>query len=137
MSGLPAFGALGKARLILETALDLKAEEPVALDMREVSSFADTFIILSGRSDRHVRAVADAIVDALRGAGEEPLGVEGLPEGRWVLIDANDAVVHVFDPETRQHFDLERLWSDAPRLELSGGLAIARGAEELEQPLPS
>jgi ribosome-associated protein len=108
-----------KVRVIIEAAEDLKAEQLVALDMREVSSFADSFVIISGRSDRHVRSIADAIVHALRDAGEAPLGVEGLDEGRWVLIDANDAIVHVFEPEAREQYDLERLWSDAPSLDLA------------------
>lgn len=110
--------AVRKAQLIVDAALELKAEQIVVLDMREVSAFADTFVIASGRSDRHVRSVADAIVKALRDSGEPPLGVEGQDEGRWVLIDANDSIVHVFDPETREAFDLERLWSDAPTLDL-------------------
>jgi len=110
--------AIEKAKRIVEAALDLKAEDVVVLDMRGVSSFADTFVIASGRSDRHVRSIGDAIVQALRAAGDPPLGVEGEDEGHWVLIDANDAIVHVFDPETREAFDLERLWSDAPVLDI-------------------
>lgn len=124
-------GRIDKARLVTEAALGLKAEDPVVLDMRGVSSFADTFIIVSGRSDRHVRSVADAVIHAIRGAGEELLGNEGLDDGRWVLIDANDVVVHVFDPEAREHFDLERLWADAPRLDLVADLGLeAEMAEE-------
>lgn len=110
--------AVDKARLIVEAALDLKAEDVIVLDMRSVSSFADTFVIASGRSDRHVRSIAEAIVAALREVGDPPLGMEGQDEGHWVLIDANDAIVHVFDPETREAFDIERLWSDAPTLDL-------------------
>jgi ribosome-associated protein len=121
MSGLER---LDKARLIVEAALALKAERIVVLDMREVSSFADSFVILSGRSDRQVRSIAQAIAEALRAAGEEPLGLEGMDEGHWVLIDANDAVVHVFDEETRERYDLERLWSDAPGLDLQSDLRI-------------
>jgi ribosome-associated protein len=121
MSGLDR---LEKARLIAEAALALKGERIVVLDMREVSSFADTFVIVSGRSDRQVRAIAQSIVEALRGRGEEPLGLEGMDEGHWVLIDANDAVVHVFDEETRERYDLERLWSDAPGLDLETDLQI-------------
>ena len=108
-----------KAALIVEAALDRKAEEPIVLDVRKLTAYADTFIILSGRSDRQVRSIADAIVHALKSNGEQPLGVEGLDEGNWVLIDCNDAIVHVFDPETRERYDLERLWRDAPRLDLS------------------
>ena len=76
-------------------------------------------MLLSGGSDRQVRAVADAVVDALRESGDEPLGIEGLEEGRWVLIDCNDVIVHVFDPEVRDLYDLERLWSDARTLDLA------------------
>ncbi len=110
--------AIDKARRIVEAALDLKAEGVVVLDMRNVSSFADTFVIASGRSDRHVRSIAHAIAAALRDMGDPPLGMEGQDEGHWILIDANDAIVHIFDPETREAFDIERLWSDAPTLHL-------------------
>ncbi len=125
-------GRIDKARLIVEAALELKGEDPIVLDMREVSSFADTFLVVSGRSDRHVRSVADAVIHALRDAGEELLGHEGLDDGRWVLIDGNDVVIHVFDPEAREHFDLERLWADAPRLDLTADLGIE--AEALAEP---
>ena len=108
-----------KTDLIVEAALGLKAEALVALDMRGVSAFADTFLITSGRSSRHVRSIAESIIQSLRRAGQEPLGVEGLNEGRWVLIDANEAVVHIFEHETREEFALERLWSDAPLIDLS------------------
>jgi len=108
-----------RAMQIVGVALDLKAEHPVVLDMRKLTAYTDTFIILSGRSDRQVRSTADAVVDALKSNGEQPMGVEGLDEGNWVLIDCNDAIVHVFDPETRERYDLERLWRDAPRLDLT------------------
>jgi ribosome-associated protein len=107
-----------KATQIVEAALERKAERPVVLDMRELTAYADTFVILTGRSDRQVRSIADAIVHALKEIGEQPLGIEGLDDGNWVLIDCNDAIVHVFDPETRERYDLERLWRDAPRLAL-------------------
>ncbi len=107
-----------KARWIVEAALERKAERPVALDMRMLTSYADSFIILTGRSDRQVRSIADAIVGALKSQGQPPLGVEGLDDGNWVLIDCNDAIVHVFDPETREQYDLERLWQDAKRIDL-------------------
>ena len=107
-----------KARWIIEAALEVKAELPIALDMRALTSYADSFIILTGRSDRQVRSISEAIVHALKGHGEPPLGVEGLDEGNWVLIDCNDAIVHVFDPETREQYDLERLWRDAKRIDL-------------------
>ncbi len=77
-------------------------------------------MIATGRSDRQVRAIADAIDEALRAAGEKPLGTEGTEEGRWVLMDCDDVIVHVFLREVRQHYDLERLWSDAPRITFVG-----------------
>ncbi|HIL81295.1 MAG TPA: ribosome silencing factor [Myxococcales bacterium] len=116
-----------KTDLIVEAALDLKAEALVALDMRGVSAFADTFLITSGRSSRHVRSIAESIIQTLRKAGQEPLGVEGLSEGRWVLIDANEAVVHIFEPDTREEFALERLWSDAPLIDISAHQQAAPG----------
>ena len=110
-------GAVDKARAVADAAMGKVAEKLVALDVRELVSFADTFIIATGRSDRHVRSIADAVGEAATKAGEPPLGVEGYTEGRWVLIDLGDIVVHIFQGETRGHYDLERLWSDAPRLD--------------------
>ena len=107
-----------KARRIVEAALDRKAERPIVLDMTNLTFYADTFILLTGRSDRQVRAIAEGILEALAAAGEATLGVEGMDDGYWVLIDCNDAIVHVFDPEARDKFDLERLWQDAPRIDL-------------------
>ena len=112
---------LDKARLIASAAVDQKAEKVVALDVREVTSFADTFVLASGTSDRHVRSVADAIEAALKAHGEVILAVEGYDEGRWILIDCGDAIAHVFQEEVREYYDLERLWSDAPAIDLSGG----------------
>ncbi len=109
---------LAKVALIVEAALDRKANDVVGLDVREISSFADTFIIATGTSDRHVRSVADSIEAALKEHGDPPMGTEGHDEGRWVLIDCGDTIVHVFQQEIREHFGLERLWSDAPTLEL-------------------
>ena len=106
-----------KLRVVADAALGRKAEDLVILDMREVTSFADLFVLLSGRSDRQVRAIADAVRRALRAHGERPLGVEGLESSHWALIDAGDIIVHVFDPETRGEYALDRLWSDAPRID--------------------
>ncbi len=103
---------------ITDAAEDLKALDIVALDVGEVSSFTDTFVVASGTSDRHVRSIADAIQAALSELGEAPLGVEGYDDARWILIDYSDTIVHVFQSETRIKYDLERLWSDAPRIEL-------------------
>lgn len=108
-----------KIRRIADAILDKKGEDVVALDVHEVSSFTDGFVLATGNSDRHVRTIAEAvIVCAKQELGEKPLGIEGLDEGRWVLIDLGDIVVHLFQHEVRDHYDLERLWSDGARLPL-------------------
>jgi ribosome-associated protein len=122
---MSALDRLAKVALIVEAAHERKADDVIALDVREISSFADTFIIATGTSDRHARSVTDSIEAALKAHGESPMGIEGYDEGRWVLIDCGDAIVHVFQREIRDHYDLERLWSDAPLLELE---ATARSA---------
>ncbi len=115
---MSALDRLAKVTLIVEAAQERKVDDVVGLDVREISSFADTFIIATGTSDRHVRSVADSIEAALKAHGEPPMGIEGYDEGRWVLVDCGDTIVHIFQQEIRDHYDLERLWSDAPALEL-------------------
>ena len=115
---MSALDRLAKAALIVEAAHERKADDVIGLDVREISSFADTFIIATGTSDRHVRSVADSIEAALKTQGEPPMGIEGYDEGRWILVDCGDTIVHIFQREIRDHYDLERLWSDAPSLEL-------------------
>ena len=115
---MSALDRLAKVALIVEAAQERKADDVVGLDVREISSFADTFIIATGTSNRHVCSVTDSIEAALKAHGDPPMGIEGYDEGRWVLIDCGDAIVHVFQQEIRDHYDLERLWSDAPALEL-------------------
>jgi len=107
-----------RTQWIVDAALEVKAERPVALDVRNITSFADIVIVLSGRSDRQVRGIVDAIRVCLRAHDEKPLAIEGYAEGRWVLIDLADLIVHVFAPEVREEYDIERLWSDAERIEL-------------------
>ena len=108
--------SLEMARVALAAARSLKAEEPVILDLRDVTSITDTFLIVSGRSDRQVRSIADQVEAALKGAGERALGIEGYREGRWVLMDFVNLVVHVFVPEVREHLQprttLERCVAD-------------------------
>ena len=116
---------LTKAVRIAKAAVDLKAENVVALDVRDVTSFADVFILATGGSDRHVRAIADAVKGVVEELGEPPLGIEGYDEGRWLLLDLGDVIVHVFQSEVRAHYDLERLWSEAPRLELLDAEALS------------
>jgi ribosome-associated protein len=93
--------------------------------VREVTSFTDVFILATGGSDRHVRAIADAVEEAVEELGERPLGIEGYDEGRWLLLDLGDVIVHVFQRDVREHYDLERLWSEAPRLDLLDAEALS------------
>jgi ribosome-associated protein len=105
--------------LALEAADDRKAADIVALDLRALNDATDFFVIASGTSDAHVRGIADLVLERLAGSGIRPHHVEGLTNGRWVLLDFVDIVVHLFHPETRAYYRLERLWQDAPPL-LSG-----------------
>jgi ribosome-associated protein len=107
-----------EALFALDAALDKKALEPVLIDVSEQSSYTDFILVLSGRSDRHVQHVADAIVEAFAARKRKPVGMEGEKEGRWVLIDFGEVVVHVFYHPLRDFYDLEGLWCDAPRVEL-------------------
>ena len=116
------------ARRLAEAALDRNAENVVALAVGELTSFADAFVIATAGSDRQARAVADAVVEAAKSAGEAVLGIEGYEDGRWILIDAGDVVVHVFVRDAREHYDLDRLWADAPRIALPAPAPLPAGA---------
>jgi ribosome-associated protein len=102
------------ADLVVEAAGDKKAEDIVVMNVAEVTTIADLFVICSGRGERQVQAIAEGIVEKASAAGRRPLGVEGFDAGRWVLIDLGDVVVHAFVPEERALYRLERLWGDAP-----------------------
>jgi ribosome-associated protein len=97
-------------------ALNTKAEDLVILDVRGLTSFTDYFVIMSGRSTRHVQGLADAIGDELSAKRTSSKHCEGLQEGLWVLIDYNDVVVHIFYKDTRAFYDLDGLWHDAPQI---------------------
>lgn len=107
-----------KAFLCARAALDHKAIDLVILEVKKLSSFTDYFVICSGNSDRQVQAIAGHIEEKLKEGDVRPLSVEGKREGRWVLLDYGDVVVHVFYQPVRDFYDLERLWADAPRIEL-------------------
>lgn len=97
---------------IAVTALeDAKAEDLVTIDLAGKSSLADHMIVASGRSDRHVKSIADQVLRALKEAGEGRASVEGLETADWVLIDAGDVVIHVFRPEVRDFYGLEKMWA--------------------------
>jgi ribosome-associated protein len=99
----------------VDLARDRKARDVLVLDLRGISSATDWFVIASGTSDVHVKAIADGVVDGLDESDESPNHVEGLTGGRWVLLDYVDFVVHVFHPQARVFYQLENLWGDAPR----------------------
>jgi ribosome-associated protein len=98
-----------------QIALDKKALDVVLLEVGEVTSFADYFLICSGRTAIQVKAIVNAIEQHLKEQGIRPLHIEGLSESRWVLLDYDELIIHVFLDETRHFYDLERLWSDVPR----------------------
>jgi ribosome-associated protein len=96
---------------------DAKAEDIVAVDLGGKSSIADHMVIASGRSNRHVSAVADKLLQTLKEQGVGPIRVEGLTQADWVLIDAGDVIVHIFRPEVRSFYNLEKLWSSESPVE--------------------
>lgn len=97
--------------VVRDAALDKKGEEFTAIDVRGRTILADTFAIVTGRSRIHVRSLAEAIVDAAGKAGLRPVRVEGHADGGWILLDLGSVIVHVFTPEQRSFYHLERLWS--------------------------
>lgn len=90
---------------------EMKGEDLVTLDVRDMTDIADYMVIASGTSDRHVRAVAGKVIDELRDRGVRPLGVEGQQTGDWVLLDYGDVIVHIMRKSTREFYELEKLWS--------------------------
>ena len=102
------------ADLVVDAASDKKAEDILVLNVSEVTTIADLFVIVSGRGERQVQAIADEIVEKAKAAGRQAVGIEGYTAGRWILIDLGDVVVHAFVPEEREFYRLERLWGDAP-----------------------
>jgi ribosome-associated protein len=105
------------ARAVTDYAADIKAIEIVQLDLREIISYTDYFVICTGRSDRQVKAIHDAIHLGMKDRyGILPRRVEGLPQASWILMDYLDVIVHVFTPQTREFYRLEQLWGEAPVL---------------------
>ena len=100
--------------MILSRLDDMKAEETVTIDLRGKSAFSDYMIVTSGRANRHVGAIAENIAKGLKETGIKSIHIEGLPNCDWVLIDSGDVIVHVFRPEVREFYNLERLWTQSP-----------------------
>jgi len=109
-----------KKRVILcvNAALEKKAKNIIILNMQKVTSFADYSIVCSGTSDRQVQSIAQAIEENMKKNGFLPLGIEGEKTAQWILMDYADIIVHVFYEPVRDLYDMERLWSDAPRMEI-------------------
>jgi ribosome-associated protein len=108
------------AELAAEAASAVKPTYLALLDLRGLSGFTDYFVIVSADSSRQVRALAERVEERLAGANVRMLHREGAGEARWILLDYHDVVVHIFDEQTRQFYDLERLWGDAPKRLLAG-----------------
>jgi ribosome-associated protein len=113
-----------KSFLCLRAAIEKKALDPVLLEMRGISSVTDYFLICTGKSDRQVQAIARSIEETLEKKGIRPLGQEGAIHGKWILMDYNDVVVHIFLEPIREFYDLEGIWGDAPRIEPKLGAQI-------------
>ena len=107
-----------KSLLCVKAAIEKKAQDLVLLELKRISSFTDYFLLCSGKSDRQVQAIAQAIEEALRKKGIRPLGHEGTPGGKWILMDFEDVVVHSFLDPVRKFYDLEGLWIDAPQIDI-------------------
>jgi ribosome-associated protein len=108
-----------KLEIVRKAAHEKKAADPVALNVAGACTFADLFFICSGQQKRQTQAIADAIHEGLKKQKVAPNHVEGYAAGEWILMDYGDLVVHIFNPERRDFFNLERLWGDLPRLEVS------------------
>jgi ribosome-associated protein len=107
-----------KSLACMNAALEKKATDIVLLRTKGVVSYADYFLICGGRSDRQVQAIAQSIETELKKKGHRALGIEGLSQGRWVLLDYGDVIVHIFQESVRRFYDLEGLWIDARRVDI-------------------
>jgi ribosome-associated protein len=106
-----------KARLCLEIIRERKAIDPILMEVGRLTSFTDYFLLASGNSSRQVQAISQHMARRLREEGLRPLGVEGEPEGHWILMDYGDVVIHIFYQPVREFYDLEGLWTEAPRVD--------------------
>lgn len=101
-----------------QAATEKKATDLVTLDLRKAAQFTEYFLICTGASTRQVQAISNAVEEALLKSGKRPLHIEGYSSAEWILLDYGDFIVHVFGPASRRFYDLERLWRDAPRVEV-------------------
>lgn len=115
---MTAISSWDKTLLLTRFALEKKAYDLVVMEVRNLTSIADYFIVCSGRSDRQVQSIAQGIEEQLSHAGISPLSIEGANRGHWVLMDFADVIVHIFYEPVREFYDLDGLWGHAPRVEL-------------------
>ena len=109
--------------LVVAALDDVKAKDIVRLDVRDMTTVTDYMVVASGTSNRHVKALADNVAEKAKAAGHRPIGIEGEEGGEWVLLDLQDALVHVMLPKVREFYNLEKLWSISP----AGGAAATDG----------
>jgi ribosome-associated protein len=109
----------GEVTKVVKAALDKKALDVVVLDLRHTPAFTDFFVLCSGQNQRQVKAIVDAVEEALRAAKVRPAHIEGYERAEWVLMDYFNFIVHVFSPQTREFYSLERLWGDAERIDVT------------------
>jgi ribosome-associated protein len=107
--------------LAIHAADDKKAVDLTVLDLRKAAGFTDYFVICSGTNPRQVRAIADSVLESLAAEGAKPAHLEGYERSEWILLDYFDFIVHIFAPETRMFYSLERLWGNAERVEIPAG----------------
>ena len=103
---------------------DMKAVNVKVMDVRGLTDIADVMVVASGNSDRHVRSIADRVIEKAKESGVRPLGVEGAREGEWVLVDLHDVVVHVMLPRVREFYSLERMWESEPSAAVANAMPV-------------
>jgi ribosome-associated protein len=124
----PEERALPLQNLVTAALDDMKAVNVRVLDVRGLTDIVDTMVIASGNSDRHVRSIAERVVEKAKAAGLRPLGTEGARDGEWVLVDLQDVLVHVMLPRVREFYGLEHLWDGGPSQAAVAAPAVARAA---------
>jgi ribosome-associated protein len=117
----------------LHAASEKKAIDPVVLDLREIASFTDYFMIVSGANERQVQAISDEVYEQLKKSGNAAARVEGYKTAEWILLDYGDFVVHVFEQKARKFYDLERLWRESKRVQLPAEFSTESGAGSLRR----
>jgi ribosome-associated protein len=124
----PAESLDERVHAALHAASEKKAIEPVVLDLREIASFTDYFVIVSGANERQVQAIADEVYETLKKSGHAAARMEGYKTAEWILLDYGDFVVHVFEQKARKFYDLERLWRESKRVELPAEFTGGNGS---------